>query len=249
MVPDWFQHEQSNAVVFGSELWKKSEPHCRGLFTLSEYLRRYLASRVDVPVSALCFPTEIPTKAWSPERYRRNPDKKIIQIGWWLRKLHAIFQLEPCGHHKVFLRARNEQFFDELMAEERARLERRGEFSSEMYDSAEVWNFVPNRMYDQLLSENIVFLELYDTSANNVVVECLARSTPLLVNPLPAVVEYLGEDYPLYFSSLEEAAAKARNDDLIHQAHEYLAHAEGRERLTGEHFRRAFEESAIYRGL
>ena len=64
---------------------------------------------------------------------------------------------------------------------------------------------ISNADYDRLLSENIVFVELHDANANNAIIECIARATPLLINPLPAVVEYLGRDYPLYYSSLEEA--------------------------------------------
>ena len=57
--------------------------------------------------------------------------------------------------------------------------------------------------YDDLLSKNIIFIDLYDASANTVVVECIARKTPLLVTRLDAVIEYLGKDYPLYFDNLE----------------------------------------------
>ena len=60
-----------------------------------------------------------------------------------------------------------------------------------------------------LLCRNIAFVELHDAGANNTVVECIARATPLLVNKLPSVVEYLGAGYPFYYDSLEEAAEKA----------------------------------------
>ena len=50
--------------------------------------------------------------------------------------------------------------------------------------------------YDCLLPENVMAIELFDASANNVVVECIARNTPIIVNRHPAVVEYLTADYP-----------------------------------------------------
>jgi len=68
-------------------------------------------------------------------------------------------------------------------------------------DSVIRLEFLGNADYDQLLSQNIVFLDLVDCSAANTIIECVVRNTPLVVNPLPAVKEYLGECYPLYWSN------------------------------------------------
>ena len=38
--------------------------------------------------------------------------------------------------------------------------------------------------YDQTLAENIAFIRLYDASANNTVVECIARATPPAGQPI-----------------------------------------------------------------
>ena len=72
------------------------------------------------------------------------------------------------------------------------------------------------------MTESVVFLDLYDAVANNAVVECISRQTPILVNPLDSVVEYLGQDYPFYYYSLDEAAEKLENDDLIEETSLYL---------------------------
>jgi hypothetical protein len=77
----------------------------------------------------------------------------------------------------------------------------------------------------------------------------VARDTPLLINPIEAVVEYLGPDYPFYFSSLEEAAAKAEDPDLIVRTHLFLRRHPLKEKLTGEHFLDSFTRSDIYRSL
>ena len=59
--------------------------------------------------------------------------------------------------------------------------------------------------YDDLLTNNIVFVDLFDASANNTVLECIVRRTPIIINNIGAVSEYLGKDYPLYFENLEES--------------------------------------------
>ena len=55
-----------------------------------------------------------------------------------------------------------------------------------------------NAKYDKLLAENVVFINLVDASAINTLIECIVRNTPIIVNKLPAVVELLGDKYPLY---------------------------------------------------
>jgi hypothetical protein len=107
---------------------------------------------------------------------------------------------------------------------------------------------VSNEEYDRLLSQNVVFCHLLDSSANNVVIECIARNTPLLINRLPAIEEYLGRDYPLYFSSLDEAALKLAQVENVLAAHEYLRGLP-KEQFSQQAFRDAFLQSDVYRSL
>ena len=90
---------------------------------------------------------------------------------------------------------------------------------------------------------------MYDSSANNAIIESIARATPVLVNPLPAVVEYLGADYPLYFDTLEAAAKKSSDFVLLRDAHQYLLECDTRKKLTPERFRESFESSEVYQRL
>lgn len=247
-VPSWFQAEQSNEAIFKTSFWRESLPLCRGLYTLSRYHRRALEGRLDVPVEDLVFPTEAPRLKWTWDRFAANPDKKVVQVGWWLRKLHAIFILPTRSYRKIFLRVTHTDL-DGLLRREREILLRTGEFRDSMYDSAEQIVYIPHAAYDRLLAENIVILNLYDSSANNTLIECMVRHTPLLVNPVGAVVEYLGPDYPLYFDSLDEAAAKAESPDLLQEASGYLAGYSGRRALDGDVFLDSLVRSEIYRRL
>lgn len=72
----------------------------------------------------------------------------------------------------------------------------------EKIKSVKVINRLNNFEYDELLSNCIVFIDFVDVAASNSIVECIARGTPLLVPKLPAIVEYLGEDYSLYFDDV-----------------------------------------------
>jgi hypothetical protein len=88
--------------------------------------------------------------------------------------------------------------------------------------------------YDELLKQNIVFLDLWDSSVNNAVLECICRNTPVIVNKLPAIVEYLGEDYPLYFENLSDVNNLMQIDNIIN-AHNYLKNI-NKQDLTLSHF-------------
>lgn len=247
-VPGWFQYEQSNDYIFNTTAWKKSLPFCRGLFTLSNYHRKNLAAKIDLPLANLIFPTEVPSAKWNREKFMKNKEKKIVQVGWWLRKLHTIFQLPTKKYKKIFLRVTHADI-DSLMKKEREILIKEAKFDDKMYKTAEAVTYIPNKEYDKLLSENLVIINLYDSSANNTVIECIVRNTPVLVNPIEPVVEYLGEDYPFYFSSLEEAAEKAENLELVSETHRFLQDHPIKKKLTGEYFLESFINSEIYKNL
>lgn len=76
--------------------------------------------------------------------------------------------------------------------------------------------------YDELLTQNIVFLNLYDASAVNTIIECAVRETPILVNRLPSVEEILGKGYPLFYKTIDEAQLLLVNSQKIREATEYL---------------------------
>jgi hypothetical protein len=85
---------------------------------------------------------------------------------------------------------------------------------------------VDNNKYDEILSKYVVFIKLFDASAVNTLIECIVRNTPIIINKLPAVVEYLGENYPLYYNNIEEVPnllqIKFFKTNNIYKAYRYL---------------------------
>lgn len=81
---------------------------------------------------------------------------------------------------------------------------------------------ISNDQYDDLLSYNIVFINLIDASAVNTILECIVRNTPILVNRLPATVEYLGSNYPLFYDDLDDINLLVSNRTNIKNAWKYL---------------------------
>lgn len=101
--------------------------------------------------------------------------------------------------------------------------------------------------YDELLEKNLVFLKLVDASAVNTVIECIVRSTPIVVNRLPALEEALGKEYPLFYDRLEEVGSLL-TDANIERAYNYLTQLDT-ERYRLENFLASIKASRIYTTL
>ena len=86
----------------------------------------------------------------------------------------------------------------------------------------EVVGRLSDRSYDDLLSKSIVLCEYFDVSATNTAIECIARNTPFLVNRHPALEEYLGKNYPLFYDSIEEASSMAADTKKVREGYEWL---------------------------
>lgn len=224
-------------AMMASDAWRRNLDRCRGLFCLSEHLRAYLQPRVPCPVDAVPHPTAFDGTPFDFAAFRRDPAPRVLLVGHWLRRFQSFYDLAAAGYRKTMLQCQDEPLYERL----RSVLRDDG--------SVEVLPWQAPDAYDALLSRNVVFLDLLDASANNSVIECLARDTPLLVNRHPAVVEYLGPDYPLYFDDLGHAA-RLLQPEALRRGHEYLRRAAAlKDRIRFASFRCAVVGSAVYRSL
>lgn len=123
------------------------------------------------------------------------------------------------------------------------------EFRAEGYNKIFLKD-APREEYEKLLTNSVVFQKYKNCAASNTIGECISSCTPVLVNKLPAIVEYLGEEYPLYYSSKEEAESKIENlVDLAEKTHQYLLKLKKKKPLTVESFVQKIYTSEVYKGL
>ena len=215
------------------EYWKASAQNCLGLFVLSTYVKEYLQSAgCEIPIARILYPAEPTDRLFSLDCFFGRSHRRIVSGGEFLRNFQPFFDLTAPG------------FTKQLLVHEDFKWQ-----SIVSNDLVELLGRVSDDEYDALLENSVVFLNLRDAPANTTVVECIARNTPILINRLPGVVEYLGEDYPFYYSSLEEAEAKLQQPALIREASQYLSASPMKSALTGESFIAALQNSAIYRSL
>jgi polysaccharide pyruvyl transferase WcaK-like protein len=233
----------------------ESLKYCKGIFVLSKYLADILSTElckinINIKINILTHPTETPLKTFNIQKFIENKNKKIINVGGWLRNIFSFYNLslpkiykfsskcfkkQTCDTIcKVALKGYNMNNYyptkDLLKCKDLSKcickdisqnifqcnisqnvsctnnnknnwIKDYINFTKDMISSVDIIEQLSNDDYDILLSENIVFINLVDASAVNTIIECKIRNTPIIVNKHPAIVEMLGETYPLYYDN------------------------------------------------
>ena len=286
---------------------------CRGLIVLSKYLKKqfeeaFLSMQISVPVFVMHHPTLINNiPLFDMNAFLNNPNKKIVNIGGWLRNIFSFYQLELSDNYcfdidqmlinnhivtnikqisgisrrwertikflkkicckcckkkhkipfikmekfqKVALKGKfMDNYFPKSISEikqiftdisynknigEHKKycsqtnyinnnwLKHMMDYIDNLNNNIEIINTLENAEYDELLTKNIVFINLIDGSAINTLIECVVRNTPIIINRHPAVVEVLGDNYPLYYTNICEVDDLLKNTLLIRDAHLYM---------------------------
>jgi len=247
-IPEWHEYDSAPQCIFDLPAWRDSMPHCRGIYVFSETMAAWVREKLDVSVAAVVHPSEPAEKLFSFDEFLANPMRRIIQVGSWLRRLHSIALLKVTSLRKTLLAPRPAADDPHLQALLKREAEHEPAARNADWTSVEFLAYQAHGDYDRLLSNNIVFLDLYDTIVNNTVLECIVRRTPVLCNRLPALEELLGHDYPFFFSDLAEAAQKADDLALIKKASQYLSNIPV-DLFSLARLRKAIAESEIYRKL
>ncbi len=198
--------------MFATDAWRESVQNLRCGIAMTRHLASWLRGHLDVPIYEVKHPTCTMVSQWSAKRFLENP--KLIQVGAFYRDTRAI-----CNFGAALFRLRLLDLsydwigrWDQLIAEHIG--------PSTLPESVYHIGRVSDSDYDEYLSCSVVISRFLAASASNVVVECIARKTPLIVNRIPAIEEYLGVDYPLYYEFIERFPSELVERALA--AHAYL---------------------------
>jgi FkbM family methyltransferase len=240
-VPKWWAEAadgmfETNESLFQSSAWGQSKNTCRGLITFSKSHVENLRKLTDIQAESILCPIPAADIKWSPQAFKENKKKKIIQWGWWMRRIHAIHLLWECPFIRVFI----QDFSDtaqNIFNVERNELAKQNLFFDFMEEGLETSNGLGRTNRFEMLQANIAFVHYYATSAPDAVLDCIATHTPILVNALPSIIEYLGEDYPFYYYSYAEAIEKVQKSDLVLKAYEYLRRQSEKRELSPTYFK------------
>jgi hypothetical protein len=231
-IPDWYDHRGLRNLDDNAR-WQASFPSLKLVVTFSENSTRWVVENWRKPCVTLRHPTVVPALKWSITRYKQNRNKRLIQVGSFLRNTHAIYQVQVPPD---FLKTRIVQSAEWIVnAHQKCGIA----FGQRPYvGCVDELPRVEGREFDRLLSENIVFVELISAVANNTIVECIARNTPIVVNRLDGPEYYLGKGYPLFYDDITDVASLLNEQNIV-AAHRHLKKLD-KSWISGRAFSAAF---------
>lgn len=256
-IPEWYKDFNKLQYIFEDSVFIESLKYCKGLYTLSDYLKKWVESNIpgdDISIDRLYHPhVGTDYNMFCYKQWKDNKTPMILDIGTWLRKQTTLYNLNtnnilrkvklwPKGHEKG---TTNRKTMERFLDKEISFL---GDHSFTKHGVSNIEN-VSNVMYDYLLSRNIVFFDCWDTSANNTLVECIERTTPVLCPELPAIIEYVGDTYPLLYKNSQHASELLNDPGSILNAHEHMKTLLESRKFTIENFINDIKASRIYKNL
>lgn len=220
-MPSWYFPALHLQNLRKNQRWLASEPNLRMIISMGGNLTKWCQKEwPKIPTVTIRHPTGRPMVYWSPERFRANRKKRVVQIGWFLRNTCAIYHASvPKWLKKTHLCQKLNwvEYAHWLCKKTYAQLHPERTDTGETEPMAQL----ADAQYDLLLAENVVLIEVVSAVANNTVVECMARHTPICINRHPGPEYYLGKDYPLFYDHFSDIEELLTMDNIL-AAHEYL---------------------------
>ena len=228
--------------------FRRSLQRCKGLFFLTQTeCEKWKIALGDLGYDHIkcdygLHPIQNHEHRFSWNDFLENENKRIIQTGYWLRIPYSIFKLDvPHDYKKTIVPYDDRQRWylklfgktDGVWVDKQER------------NSVDKVSHLPYEDYLYMLTKNVLYMELCEVSANNTILDAILMNTPLIVNKLNGVVEYLGEDYPLYFKNRNEVASIVCDYTRIKEAYLYLKNM-NKTKFSVEYFYQSFDRFNTY---
>lgn len=210
----WFHqvingYKRSLTNIVKSDFWENNRKKLVHALTVSKNQENFLRDHGVEKITTILHPTPLNVPKWDKNKFCL--DKKIYHVGFHLRNIKAF---EELAHE-----ARKLFEFCYLVPKNDITID------PQTLPSVKIIPRVNAGEYNRILTSAVVFFDLVDTTANNTILECIARGTPVLVNPIGGVRDYLGAKYPLYYRSNKEILTLVKmisEGRILSEAHEYL---------------------------
>jgi hypothetical protein len=218
-LPTFIEHDLN--LVLKNPMFIQSLKYCKGLVVFSQNSLNYIKANVnckDINIIKMYHPIKT---ILNIVPFEVKDNCSIIQLGQQDRKLTTIYKLKT-KYKKIWLPgSKNKEHMINLLNRECKYLSLRINLSS-----VDINYFENNVDYDNLLKNSIVIIPLWGASANNSIMEIIEMNIPAFVSRVPAAEEYLGKDYPMFYSDDFELETMINNPNELYikmkETYEYL---------------------------
>lgn len=245
-IPSFGNYRENLSAVFEMPEFKQSAKNLKLAIALSDDLAEWLAKQLDCKVISLKHPINTKhSEYWDYDEWVEN--KKLCQIGFYLRNTRLVEQVPEMegveikrlwsnmewlkNYDTKVMKHWENHFTDSLMDLNNTYFTCR--YNHRDASTASIEFALPSE-YDEILRTNVVIADYFACSASNVILECIAKNTPIMVNRLPAIEQYLGKDYPLFFTHPEEIPSLMNR---VKETHLYLK-SMNKDDLDIDHFKK-----------
>ena len=207
--------------------------NCKGIIVLSKYMKTYFEKKDifdNIPIYNLKHPVSNMSQKFDIHNFLSKKKYSLILLGQQLRKIsELVFVDGPFIEDKIWLSGTNDvekrknMFIEDLKYNNVIDNE---DLFEDVVRDIKMPYLTEFQEYDELLCNNIVFIPLYNASANNSVLEIIQTNIPAFVTRLPATEEYLGKEYPMFYSHYDEINEILQTRELFiskyKETHQYL---------------------------
>ena len=175
-----------------SDWFRLSKENCVAIVVLSEHTKNILKTKITIPVYSTHLPKSVGSK-FNIENYFASP--KILHIG------------SHCRNFSAFIRFKTD-ILKNMIISNRKLPHALNCFTYNNITPSELCNVLisdnhlNNQQYESEICNSVGFSYYYDAAATNGLLEYIVSNTPIVVNRHPAIVEYIGEDYPLFYEDI-----------------------------------------------
>ena len=224
----------------------RSLDNCAGLIVLSNYMKKYLSNFKifkNIPIYSLKHPIDKILKVFDLDQFLNFNEYNLVLLGQQLRNFSDIFKINSSIiNKKIWLSGisqkqnREERLYKDLLYNKIISDSKKFYEIKKTLQTPYLSNF---EEYDKILTSNIILIPLYNASANNSVLEIIQTNTPAFITRLPATEEYLGKDYPMFYTDISEVNNILNDRELFNkkyiECHNYLKNMDKSD-LTYERF-------------
>lgn len=188
---------------FDNPWFLRNKNRCRKIITLTEHTARAAREMTDIPVDHTYHPKSC-KKLFDKEKCMNS--LTISHSGFHYRNFPKFLNFNTVIKKKIFARKNRIKQFEKI------------KHDAEVSD-----RFRTDDQYIDNLTSSLGFSYYEDAAASNELLEHIVSNTPIVVNRLPAVVEYIGSDYPLFYEDIEHEPDRYLTDDKrIEDCRRYL---------------------------